>query len=82
MESLDYRYYTICINSQSAKLNDDGTVTVVVAHKDPGASNWIETAGHFEGTMCWRWYRPVTIPPQEIETRVVNFDELKEIPHA
>lgn len=82
MESLDYRYYNICINSHSAKLNKDGTVTVIVAHQNPGAKNWIETAGHFEGTMCWRWYRPTTTPPKEIETRVVDFDELKAFPHA
>ncbi len=82
MESLDYRYHTICINSHSAKLSKDGTVTVVVAHKDPGVNNWIETAGHFEGTMCWRWYRPTTTPPKEIEMRVVSLDELKDFSHA
>ena len=24
---------------------------------DPGASNWIDTAGHGRGTMCVRWVR-------------------------
>lgn len=82
MESLDYRYYNICINSHSAILNEDGTVTVVVAHHDPGTKNWIQTAGHFEGTMCWRWYRPTSPTQIEIETRVVGFDELKGLLHA
>lgn len=82
MESLDYRYNTICINSHSAKLNNDGTVTVIVAHKNPGARNWIETAGHFEGTMCWRWYRPTTTPPSEIETSVISFEELNKTTNA
>jgi hypothetical protein len=77
MESLDYRYYNICINSHSAKLNDDGTVTVVVAHDDPGHPNWIETAGHPEGTMCWRWYRPTSEVPEAIDTQMVNAKELK-----
>ena len=57
MESLDYRYFTICVNKASAVYNEDTTVTVIVSHLDPGFPNWIETAGHVEGTMCWRWYR-------------------------
>ncbi len=57
MESLDYRYFTICINKASAKYNKDGSVRVVVAHKDTGQPNWINTCGHAEGTMLWRWYR-------------------------
>ncbi|MDZ7605868.1 MAG: DUF1214 domain-containing protein [Cyclobacteriaceae bacterium] len=77
MESLDYRYHRICINSHSAIKNTDGTITVIVAHDDPGHANWIQTAGHVEGTMCWRWYRPETTPPQEIETVVMDFEQLK-----
>jgi hypothetical protein len=57
MESLDYRYFHVFINKAAAVYNTDGSVTVVVAHQDPGLPNWIETAGHTEGTMCWRWYR-------------------------
>ena len=57
MESLDYRYFTVCLNKASAAYNPDGSVTVIVAHKDPGTPNWIDTCGHSEGTMCWRWYR-------------------------
>lgn len=82
MESLDYRYYDICINSYSAVENSNGTITVVVAHQDPNHPNWINTAGHTEGTMCWRWYRCETDPPEEIETKVVNFEALKEVVHA
>lgn len=55
MESLDYRNHRIHVNGHSAKLNDDGTVTIVVAHRDPGYVNWIETAGHGHGTMLLRW---------------------------
>jgi hypothetical protein len=32
-------------------------VRVIVAHKDPALPNWINTCGHAEGTMLWRWYR-------------------------
>ncbi|MBU2652209.1 MAG: DUF1214 domain-containing protein [Bacteroidetes bacterium] len=57
MESLDYRYFTISVNKAEASYAADGSVQVVVAHKDPGLPNWINTCGHREGTMCWRWYR-------------------------
>ena len=57
MESLDYRYFTISVNKASAQYENDGKVKVVVAHRDPGMPNWINTCGHNEGTMCWRWYR-------------------------
>ena len=55
MESLDYRYHQIHVNKHTATYNDDGSVRVVVSHTDPGVPNWIETAGHNVGTMCWRW---------------------------
>ena len=57
MESLDYRYHTICINKGLAFYKDDGSVEVIVSHKDTGHKNWLDTCGHYEGTMCWRWYR-------------------------
>ncbi len=57
MESLDYRYFTICINKASAHYEPDGSVRVIVAHQVPALPNWINTCGHAEGTMLWRWYR-------------------------
>ena len=35
----------------------DGSIRIIVAHQDPGLPNWLNTCGHGEGTMCWRWYR-------------------------
>jgi len=57
MESLDYRYHNICINKNSAFYEAGGKVRIVIAHENPGLPNWIETADHRQGTMCWRWYR-------------------------
>lgn len=76
MESLDYRYFNICLNSFSAVTDEDGFVTVVVAHNDPGLPNWLETAGHHEGTMCWRWYRPEGTVPEELNVSVMSINEL------
>jgi hypothetical protein len=77
MESLDYRYFNVCINKSSAVYNPDDSVRIVIAHKDPGIPNWINTCHHTEGTMCWRWYRlaPGEQPVQP-ECRIVKFPAL------
>jgi hypothetical protein len=66
MESLDYRYFTVCINKAGAVYENDGSVRIIVAHTDPGHPNWINTCGHTEGTMLWRWYRLPAgqVPPE------------------
>ncbi len=78
MESLDYRYHRIHHNGHSAMLDADGGVTLVLAHRDPGHANWLETAGHDKGTMCLRWVGATEhVHPT---TRVVKFQNLhKEI---
>jgi len=79
MESLDYRYFNICINKGSVVSEPDGTVKVIVSHKDPGHPNWIETCGHKEGTMCWRWYRlKEGEKAKEIDCKVVKVEEIIE----
>lgn len=76
MESLDYRHFKISINQHSAIYNADGSVTVVVAHQDPGPDvpNWLTTAGHGEGAMLWRWVEADSHPP--VECRPVAFSQL------
>jgi len=37
----------------------NGSLKIIVAHEEPGRPNWIETAGHQQGTMCFRWIRAV-----------------------
>lgn len=55
MESLDYRYVDIHVNKHTAQYNSDGSVRIVVSAKDPGTPNWLDTTGHREGTMAFRW---------------------------
>ena len=79
MESLDYRFHRISINKHTAIYEEDGSVEVIVSHHDPGHPNWIETCSHYEGTMCWRWYRlEKDAEPIAPETKVVNIQELTE----
>lgn len=74
MESLDYRYHRIHLNMQSAVRNADGSVRLIVAHQHPGQPNWIETAGHRCGTMCWRWIG--ARDPVQPLVRVVKVDTI------
>lgn len=55
MESLDYRYHKIHVNKHTAQYRDDGSVQIVIADVDPGVPNWLETASHRKGTLCFRW---------------------------
>ncbi len=75
MESLDYRVHDICINQAGARKNADGSVRIVVSHENPGVANWLDTAGHRFGTMCFRWVRAAEHPVPK--TRVVPLSELR-----
>jgi len=54
MESMDWDK-RITVNKHTATLDDDGTLTLVVAAADPGWGNWIDTTGHTSGTALLRW---------------------------
>jgi hypothetical protein len=77
MESLDYRYYTIHTNKHLATYRDDGSLRIIVAHQDPGLPNWINTVGHDQGTMSFRWIFAETKP--QPQTRVVKFSDIGEL---
>jgi hypothetical protein len=75
MESLDYRYFTIHVNKHTAVAGEGGRVRLIVAHRDPGLPNWITTAGHDQGTMCFRWVRAEAHPVPD--TRVMKLAEIE-----
>lgn len=76
MESLDYRHHRIHVNKFTAHYEEDGSVRIVLAHRDPGPTwpNWLETCDHDQGAMLFRYVGAREYPP--IATRVVPFDEL------
>ena len=73
MESLDYRYHRTNVNKDTAHLNADGSVRIVIASEDPGHPNWITTAGHSNGTFLFR----LTGASEKVdpETRVIRKSE-------
>lgn len=75
MESLDYRYLPVHVNSHTAKYNRDGSLTVVVAAENPGAPNYLDTAGHTAGTILLRWTGAKSHPVPKCE--VVPLEALR-----
>ena len=75
METLDYVHHQATLNCHSAQLEADGSVRFVVAHRDPGIPNWLDTAGHRHGTVGVRWVGPDVIDVLPT-TRVVELASL------
>ncbi|MGV0067631.1 DUF1214 domain-containing protein [Mycobacterium colombiense] len=74
MNSVDYRYRLSSINGEQAEYQDDGGVVVVVAHRDPGILNWLDTGGHGVGLIPNRWVDAETSPTPA--AKLVKLDEL------
>jgi hypothetical protein len=55
-QTLDYRGRNVSLNRAQTKLEDDGTFRMVIAHKDPGVPNWIDTEGKPFGLVFWRFF--------------------------
>jgi hypothetical protein len=75
MESMDYRYLQVALNKFSAKYEADGRIKLIIAARDPGLGNFIDTAGHLEGGMILRWVHAKTHPTPQC--RVVKLDTLR-----
>lgn len=73
MESLDYLHHRVHINRHTAQLETDGSLRIVVAHKDPGPAfpNWLNTCQHDQGGMLFRWIESEGDHPP-VRTRVVK----------
>ena len=55
LESLDFMEYTTHVNHHTARARPDGSVRILIARRDPGLPNWIDTAGHARGAIALRW---------------------------
>jgi len=74
MESLDFRYGHVCINKETAHHEPDGSIKVIFSARNPGHPNWLDTAGHACGTMCFRMVGAKE--PAEVNTRIVQLNSL------
>ncbi|MBW2427267.1 MAG: hypothetical protein JRG86_23705 [Deltaproteobacteria bacterium] len=75
-QTVDWANFTSSTNGSQARASRDGRYRLVVAHTDPGVPNWLDTAGHPEGLIFYRYHDPVSRP---IPTaRLVKLSELRE----
>jgi hypothetical protein len=73
--SLDYANRQTSLNGHQLARDADGRVRVVVAHRDPGIANWLDTAGHLEGIFQYRYVWTNNAP--EPHARSVPFASLR-----
>jgi hypothetical protein len=77
LQTNDYAHRQVSLNRAQTELKPDGTFEVVIAHRDPGVANWIDTEGRPFAMVFWRFF----LPEGAIETpqaRVVPFTEIAE----
>ena len=68
-ESFDYANRITSLNGMQSERSSDGLLRYVVAHRDPGVPNWLDTTGHPEGFLTPRWAY-FEKPPQERWPRI------------
>jgi hypothetical protein len=59
-------------NHLQTTVGSDGRVRAVVAHRDPGEPNWLDTGGREEGLLMLRWFWPTGGDAPTPRTQVVR----------
>ena len=77
-EALDFRHRLTCVNHRLACRSDDGRVRIVIAARDPGCVNWLDTEGRDEVLATIRWWHPRGTPT--VVQQVLQIDELPALP--
>jgi len=58
LQTYDYAHRRVSLNRVQARTEPDGSVRVVLAHRDPGTPNWLDTEGRPFGLVFWRYFLP------------------------
>lgn len=80
-ESIEYAHATGSLNGAQCEADPDGVIRLVVAHRDPGVPNWLDTTGQPEGFLSPRWAYSEQPEPDEwpsIRAKKVPFDEIRQ----
>ena len=79
MQTFEYRSHQTWLNRTQLQMDGDGGYRVVVAHRDPGVPNWLDTEGHEIGIVFWRFFL-ADDRPGPITCTVVPVDEVAGLP--
>lgn len=74
LHTYDYDHGRVTINGAQTHHEPDGSWEIVIAGRDPGHPNWIDTQGHAEGLLWFRWFLPQQTPERPT-TEVVRLGD-------
>ncbi|WP_055399542.1 MULTISPECIES: DUF1214 domain-containing protein [unclassified Mycobacterium] len=72
--SMDYLYRPVSYTPSRTNTDADGRVRLVMAHRDPGVHNWLDTQGFRCGNLTYR--HMLEGEPAVLNTRVVKHDDV------
>ena len=75
-ETADYLHRPTSMTLDEVNYNEDGSVEFIVAHKDPGLPNWLDTSGHNFGFITLRWLDALDEDVPMPELQVINWSDL------
>ena len=74
--SMDYLYRPVSYTPSRTAVDADGRIRLVMAHRDPGVQNWLDTQGFERGNLTYR--HMLEGRPAVLSTRVVGFDDVRD----
>lgn len=74
LQTFDYAARPVSRNRAQTTLEEDGSFRIVLAHRDPGHPNWIDTEGRPFGLVFWRFMLPEG-PIETPQAEVVPWSE-------
>jgi len=77
LETIHYGRHQSSLNGHQAVVDSDGMARFVIAARDPGVANWLDTAGHSNGAMLLRCVRTESAPVPA--SRVVPFEQVRSV---
>lgn len=72
-ETPDWRYHPIVRNNRELERGVNGSVQIVISHRDPGVANWMDMAGHRRLLLSLRWRGETALP--DVKARVAPLSE-------
>lgn len=76
-ESLDYLNNLSSLTEQQSARGKDGKYRLIISARDPGYRNWLDTTGHGEGMIFYRFIH--ARGSAKIQSRVVRLADLADI---
>jgi hypothetical protein len=78
-QTVDRRFHRSTINHTEAVMASSGLSRIVVAHRDPGVPNWLDTGGRTRGSVFWRFLL-AEHPPPPIACQVLPLPDVASMP--